>query len=336
MAKKIAVLGAGAWGTALAVTLQRHGHIVHLWGRDADACAALRAGAGLPRYLPDISLPALTASDDLATVVTGAELILLVTPAQTTAQMVAQLAELGLPAGVPVLACAKGIDRSSGQTQTQIIKQALPQADVGVLSGPSFAADVARGLPTAITLAMPDLARAQGLAEWLSGSVLRLYASDDPAGAEIGGALKNVMAIAVGIARGAGLGASAEAALIARGFAEMMRVGLLMGARSETLMGLSGLGDLVLTCSSAQSRNLSYGIAVGQGRDLSQLKLAEGAHTVGIARDLTQARGIEAPLIHATAAILAGQLTVPDAMRLLMQRPIKAEAERPPARPPNG
>jgi glycerol-3-phosphate dehydrogenase (NAD(P)+) len=206
-----------------------------------------------------------------------------------------------------------------------VIDARLPDHVVGVLSGPSFAADVVRGLPTALTLALPDPARAQSLAQALSGDAIRLYASDDIVGVQIGGSLKNVMAIAVGICRGGGMGASAEAALITRGYAELVRLGVAMGARAETLMGLSGLGDLVLTCSSELSRNFSYGIAVGRGQDVTGLKLAEGVHTVSIANEIAARHSISCPVMQTADLVLSGKLSAEEARTALMSRPIKAE-----------
>ena len=322
---RISVLGAGAWGTALAAAFCRHGHDVTLWGRDGKTITTIREQRENPAYLPGALLPqGLVATEDLPAALAGAEIILAVTPAQTTAALAIELASSLSPA-VPVIACAKGIETGTGRFQTQILGEFLPDNPVGVLSGPSFAADVVKGLPTAVSLAFPDQHVATELAARLSGSILRLYPSGDPTGVQAGGALKNVLAITIGICRGGGMGASAEAALIARGYQEIVRLGTAMGARPETLTGLSGLGDLVLTCSSEMSRNFSYGIAVGRGDPLDGLKLAEGVHTVGIANKLARDLAIECPVLQASEAVLSGAMSAADARIALMSRPIRAE-----------
>lgn len=263
---RISILGAGAWGTALAAAFARQGHAVRLWGRSASICGEISAHRTNAAYLPGVRLPdTLLATADMAEALLECDIVLFVAPAQSTGEVAAQVSKL-LRSDATLIACAKGIDKHTGQLQTELIAEHLPNCPVGVLSGPSFADDVARGLPTAVTLAMQSLDDAQALARMLSDSTIRIYASDDLAGVQIGGSLKNVMAIAVGICRGGAMGASAEAALITRGYAELVRLGVAMGARGETLMGLSGLGDLVLTCSSEMSRNFTYGIAVGRGR----------------------------------------------------------------------
>lgn len=323
---RLCILGSGAWGTALATAFVKQGHDVRMWGRNAGTCDEISRLHTNRAYLGDVRLPdALRATPDMAKALGSAEIVLFVAPAQSTGEVAAQAAA-HLPAGAVLVACAKGIDKRSGQTQGEVIAGQLPDHVVGVLSGPSFAADVVRGLPTALTLAMPEQEMAQALAETLSGDAIRLYASDDPMGVQIGGSLKNVMAIAVGICRGGGMGASAEAALITRGYAELVRLGVAMGARAETLMGLSGLGDLVLTCSSEMSRNFSYGIAVGRGQDVSGLKLAEGVHTVSIANEIAARHGIPCPVMQTAGLVLAGTMSAEEARTALMSRPIKAES----------
>ena len=322
---RISILGAGAWGTALAAAFVRQGHAVRIWGRNSRTCDEITTAHTNRAYLGGALLPdALEATPDMGRALERADIVLFVAPAQSTGEVAAQAAA-HLPAGSVLIACAKGIDNRSGQMQSEVIADKLPDHAVGVLSGPSFAADVVRGLPTAVTLAMPTLADAQSLAEALSGDAIRLYAADDITGVQVGGSLKNVMAIAVGICRGGGMGASAEAALITRGYAELARLSVAMGARAETLMGLSGLGDLVLTCSSELSRNFSYGIAVGSGRDVSGLKLAEGVYTVTIANQIADRHGISCPIMRTADLVLSGRMSADEARIALMSRPVKAE-----------
>ncbi|WP_340159474.1 NAD(P)H-dependent glycerol-3-phosphate dehydrogenase [uncultured Hoeflea sp.] len=322
---RICILGTGAWGTALAAAFVRQGHDVRLWGRNAATCEEISLKHSNQAYLGDARLPeSLAATSDMKAALENAEIVLFVAPAQSTGEVASQAAA-HLPESACLIACAKGIDNRTGQTQGEVIGEKLPDHVVGVLSGPSFAADVVRGLPTALTLALPEQEMAQALAEDLSGDAIRLYASDDTVGAQIGGSLKNVMAIAVGICRGGGMGASAEAALITRGYAELVRLGVAMGARPETLMGLSGLGDLVLTCSSELSRNFSYGIAVGRGQDVSGLKLAEGVHTVSIANEIAARYAISCPVMQTAGLVLSGRMSADEARTTLMSRPIKAE-----------
>ncbi|MCT8997907.1 NAD(P)H-dependent glycerol-3-phosphate dehydrogenase [Chelativorans intermedius] len=323
----IAVLGAGAWGTALAMTALRAGHRATLWARNAETAREITHGHRNSRYLPGVALdPRLAALDDMAAVLHGAQCVLAVTPAQTLRAVLAQ-ARLALAPDVPVVLCAKGIERTTGRLMSEVAGEVLPDNPIAALSGPSFAADVAAGLPTAVTVAARNAALAGRLAARLSAPNLRCYSSDDLAGVEIGGALKNVLAIAAGATQGAGLGASAVAAIVARGFVELRRIGAAFGARAETLMGLSGLGDLILTCSSEQSRNFAYGLALGRGRSVEGLPLAEGVHTAGIAARLAEERGLEAPIVASVARVLEGRLTVEAAMQALLARPLKSEAE---------
>lgn len=323
---RISILGAGAWGTALAAAFVSQGHDVRLWGRNPDICAEITRRHTNQAFLGDVRLPdKLVATPEISTALEAAEIVLFVAPAQSTGDVAARTVAL-LSSDAVLIACAKGIDNRTGQMQSQVIAEHLPDHRVGVLSGPSFAADVVRGLPTAVTLAMPQPGAAQSLAETLSGGAVRLYASDDVTGVQIGGSLKNVMAIAVGICRGGGMGASAEAALITRGYAELVRLGVAMGARAETLMGLSGLGDLVLTCSSEESRNFSYGVAVGRGQDLTGLKLAEGVHTVSIAIEIAARYGISCPVMETAGLVLSGKLSASEAGVALMSRPVKSES----------
>jgi glycerol-3-phosphate dehydrogenase (NAD(P)+) len=323
----IAVLGGGAWGTALATTMLRAGNDTRLWARDADTVAAIDGRRENPRYLPGIALdPAPRATTDIGAALAGAAIVLAVTPAQTMRGMLAQASGI-ITRGVPVVLCAKGIERATGRLLSEIAAEVLPENPVAVLSGPSFATDVARGLPTAVTVAAADEPLAAQLAATFSSPSFRCYSTDDLIGVEIGGALKNVLAIAAGAVAGAGLGASAQAAMVTRGFVELRRIGAAFGARPETLMGLSGLGDLILSCGSAQSRNFSYGLALGRGLPLDGLPLAEGAATAAIAAEMAAARGLDAPIVAAVAALLAGDLTIGRAVEALLSRPLKIETE---------
>ncbi|MBN9257276.1 MAG: glycerol-3-phosphate dehydrogenase [Mesorhizobium sp. 65-26] len=322
---RVAVLGGGAWGTALALAMLRAGHDVALWARDEAMVAAIRRGEN-PRYLPGIAIdPGIEATHELQAALAGADCVLAVTPAQSLRAVLSEARD-HVPKGAPLVLCAKGIERETGALLSTIVEEMLPANPVAVLSGPSFATDVARGLPTAVVVA-GDEALAADLAARFSALNLRCYSSDDVVGVEIGGALKNVFAIAAGAVTGAGLGASAQAAMVTRGFVELRRIGAAFGARPETLMGLSGLGDLLLTCSSTQSRNFAYGLALGQGKPLAGLPLAEGVPTAAIAARLASERGIDAPIITATAAILDGALTIGQAVTALMTRPLKTETD---------
>ncbi len=325
--RTVSVLGAGAWGTALANVAARAGHQVRLWGRDGAAMATLAHTRENP-HLPGVILEAgVTPLSDLAQAA-SADLLLAVVPAQATRDLAQRLQGLVAP-GKPIVLCSKGIERDTGLFMSEVLAQTLPDNPAAVLSGPSFAADVSRGLPTAVTLAAQDEALAKEIAAALSAPAFRLYHSNDVIGAEIGGAATNVLAIACGIAAGRGLGASAGAALVARGFAELSRFGRSYGARPDTLMGLSGLGDLVLTCGSTQSRNFSFGHAIGRGEPPAQAmqgKLAEGAFTAAVLAKLAAARGVDMPIAQSVEAIVAGRIGVDAAVEALLARPSKAEA----------
>lgn len=321
---RVAVLGGGAWGTALALAMLRAGHAPSLWARDVAMVEAIGRGEN-PRYLPGIPFEhGIAATTDLAEALGGADCVLAVVPAQSLRAVLAQASQ-HVPAGIPLVLCAKGIERDSGALLSAIVADTLPDNPVAALSGPSFAVDVARGLPTALVVAAREEALAADLAQRFSAANLRCYSSDDLTGVEIGGALKNVFAIAAGAVTGAGLGASAQAAMVTRGFAELRRIGAAFGARPETLMGLSGLGDLLLTCSSAQSRNFAYGLALGRGEALTGRPLAEGVPTAAIAARIAAEQAIEAPIISAVAAILDGAITIGEAVSALMSRPLKNE-----------
>ncbi|HWG03771.1 MAG TPA: NAD(P)H-dependent glycerol-3-phosphate dehydrogenase [Beijerinckiaceae bacterium] len=324
----IAVLGAGSWGTALANVGARGGNAVKLWARDAAAAAAMAADRENRRRLPGVQIEgAVVVQSDLAAAVAGAIAILVVVPAQAVRGLCEALTDL-VPAGVPIIVCAKGIERTSGLLMSEIVETVLPARPPAILSGPSFAGDVSRGLPTAVTLAAREDSRAAGLAAMLSAPSFRVYHSTDMRGVEIGGAAKNVLAIACGIAAGRGLGASCGAALVARGFAELARFGRACGAEAETLTGLSGLGDLVLTCNSTQSRNYSFGLAIGRGESFeraAQGKVVEGIYTAAILVEKAAALGVDMPIAASVDAILCGRLSVDDAIEALLARPQKAE-----------
>lgn len=322
---RIAVLGAGAWGTALANCAARAGAAVVLWGRDPAAIDAMAQSRENPR-LPGVRIEdGVSVTADLKDA-RNADAAFIVVPAQALREVVSNVADF-LPAGTPVVACAKGIERGTHKFMTEVIAECAPGATPAILSGPSFAADVARGLPTAVTLACRDEISASALSHAIGSPTFRPYRSTDVRGVEIGGAAKNVLAIAAGIVRGRKLGESAAAALTTRGFAELARFGRAFGARPETLTGLSGLGDLILTCSSPQSRNFSLGIALGRGRKLADVqgKLAEGVFTASVLVEMAQEKGIDMPIATAVAAVVEGRLAVDEAIESLLTRPFKAE-----------
>ncbi len=322
----VGVAGAGAWGVALANAAASAGREVVLWGRDADALKALDATRRSAR-LPGFALaPGVRAVTDLAAL-EGAQAILVATPAQTIREMTGRIART-LTAPRPLVICAKGIELVSNKFMSEVVAESAPGFPCAILSGPSFAVDVASGLPTAVTLAAADEALARELCQALRGPNLRLYHSSDVRGVEIGGAAKNVLAIACGVAAGLKLGPSAGAALIARGFAELRRFGEAYGARGATLMGLSGLGDLVLTCNSEQSRNFSFGLALGRGETVdtaSHGKLAEGATTARALVALSRAKGVEMPIAETVEALLESRLDARAAVGALLARPQKGE-----------
>ena len=323
---RVAVLGGGAWGTALAVQMAGAGHAVRLWARDSATIEAIARGEN-NRYLPGVPIKAdIAATTDLGEAVEGFDCVLAVVPAQALRAVLSEL-EGKLSPGVPLVLCAKGIEHDSGLLLSDIAEALLPENPVAALSGPSFASDVARGLPTAVVIAARSDSLAAALAQRFSTRNFRCYSTTDLVGVEIGGALKNVFAIAAGAVAGAGLGASAQAAMVTRGFVELRRIGAAYGAEPETLMGLSGLGDLLLTCASPQSRNFAYGLAVGRGESLVGRPLAEGVATAGIAARIAADRGIDAPIISAVALILDGAITIGEAVSALMTRPLRSEAE---------
>lgn len=315
----IGILGAGAFGTALAVALGREGREVRLWARDANHVATMQktrmnttrlAGIGFPQT---VSVTAET--DDIL----GAKVILLAVPMQALRGLLASAPRLN---GHVLVACCKGVDLTSLQGPAGLIAAACPKSRVGILTGPSFASDIAMGLPTALTLACQD---AEALQTLLSTQALRLYRSEDIIGAELGGALKNVIAIAAGVVIGAGLGDSARAALMARGYAEMTRFAIAHGAEAETLAGLSGFGDLVLTCTSAQSRNFRYGQALGSGTGFDALVTVEGVATAKAVSNMAKKTNIDMPITDMIAALIGQTTTLPQAISALLSRPLKQE-----------
>jgi glycerol-3-phosphate dehydrogenase (NAD(P)+) len=320
---RVSVIGAGAWGTALAGVAVRAGREVTLYARDAATAAAISATRENPR-LPGIPVDrSIAVTHDIATAGRAA-IIVIAVPAQNSRAAIAALAP-HLAAGTPVITSAKGIEHGTHKFMTEVIAETAPQTTPAILSGPSFASDVARGLPTAVTLAASDESMAVALVHALGSATFRPYHTTDVRGVEIGGAAKNVLAIAAGIVVGKQLGASALAALTTRGFSELVRLGRACGARGETLAGLSGLGDLLLTCSSPQSRNFSLGVALGRGERPPRHQLSEGEFTAPVLIELAAAKNVDMPVASAVAAILSSQLTIDAAIEGLLTRPFKAE-----------
>jgi glycerol-3-phosphate dehydrogenase (NAD(P)+) len=322
---KLGVIGGGAWGTALAQVASAGGRETLLWAIEDDVIAAINQIRENPIYLPGLKLnPAIRATGNFSELA-DCDAWLVVTPAQ---HMRAILQRMPCP-NMPLVLCSKGIEEGSGELLHQVAKEVCPTSPIAVLSGPTFAHEVAKGLPTAVTLAT-DSGIAERLRDRIALPTFRIYLSDDIAGAEIGGAVKNVLAIACGVVEGKGLGQNARAALIARGFAEMTRFGLAIGARPETLTGLSGLGDLVLTCSSTSSRNYSLGIGIGKGRSAAELladrrTIAEGAFTAPVLARLAKEKGVDMPIVAAVDALIAGRANVDQVLDALLSRPPRAE-----------
>jgi glycerol-3-phosphate dehydrogenase (NAD(P)+) len=321
--QSVAVIGAGAWGTALAGVAARAGREVVLYARQPERAAEIAATRANPKLFGAHLDASVTVTGDIARAA-AADVVLIATPAQNLRAAVAALAP-HLAKATPVVACAKGIEHGTHQFMTEVIAETAREALPAILSGPSFAQDVARGLPTAVTLAAKDEALAGALVRALGSPTFRPYHTSDVRGVEIGGAAKNVLAIAAGIAVGRQLGASAQAALTTRGFSELARLGRACGARSETMAGLSGLGDLILTCSSPQSRNFSLGIALGRGEQPPRDKLAEGEFTAPVLIELAASQAVDMPVSQAVAAILSGAATIDEAIQGLLTRPFKAE-----------
>lgn len=327
--RTIGVIGAGAWGTSLALTAARAGRNVRLWAREPEVVESIRREQQNTLFLPGITLPgAIAATGDLAEAVTGADALLITAPAQHLRASLTAVVRVAAK-GMPLVVCAKGIERGSGKLVTEVLREAADGFVPAILSGPSFARDSALGLPTAVTIAAPgDIALALQTA--LSHASFRPYATDDLIGVALGGAAKNVYAIACGIVDGMGLGESARAALLARSFAELTRLGTALGARAETLVGLSGLGDLVLTATSPSSRNFHFGQDVGRGRSIAELRapgqpLAEGVETAPALVLRARAEGIELPVAETMASVLDGSLPLEASIARLMSRPLKSE-----------
>jgi len=336
--ERIAVVGAGAWGTALAMVLRRAGREALIWARTPDIAETINRQHQNPLYLPDLPLdPAIRATADPAAVA-DSDIVLLVTPAQHLRAVAGALAP-HLPETSPLVIGAKGVEQQTGMLMTEVVAAALPGRPLAVLSGPTFAAEVARGLPTAVTLACAEPILGASLVQAMGTATFRPYLSDDPVGAEIGGAVKNVLAIACGICIGRRLGDNARAALMTRGLAEIMRLGLARGAALATLMGLSGLGDLTLTCNNRQSRNMSLGIALGEGRRLANIlaerrSVAEGVFSAGAVVDLAGRFGVEMPISAAVDAIVNRAADIDTTIAGLLERPFTQEASRHLALPP--
>jgi glycerol-3-phosphate dehydrogenase (NAD(P)+) len=321
--QSVAVIGGGAYGTALACAAMRAGRQVTLYARSSETAAQMKATRPNPK-LPGVGLDAsINLTADMAEAARS-DIILLAVPSQSLREAATALASHLAPS-MPVVACAKGIERGTHKFMTEVIAEAIPRAIPAILSGPNFADDVARGLPTAVTLAAKDEGLASDLVQALGSATFRPYHSTDVRGVEIGGAAKNVLAIAAGIVEGRKLGASALAALTTRGFSELARLGRACGARSETLAGLSGLGDLILSCSSLQSRNFAFGIALGRGETPNREKLAEGEFTAPVLIELAASQNVDMPVSKAVAAILSGKVTIDAAIEGLLTRPFKAE-----------
>ncbi len=328
--KTAGVIGGGAWGTALALVCARAGLETTLWAREPEVVDAIRAKNENSVFLPGVAFDSpVTATGDMADLA-ACDLILNVTPAQHLRASLTAFAPHART-GAPILLCAKGVEQGSLKLMTEVLAETLPDARPAVLSGPSFAGEVARGLPTAVTLACPDEDLGRDLAEAIASPLFRPYLATDMIGAEIGGSVKNVLAIACGVVEGRGLGRSAHAALITRGFAELTRLAQALGGEAETVAGLCGLGDLVLTCSSAQSRNNRIGLALGQGMTLEAAlaslggAVAEGVASAPAVRGLAAKHGVDMPISSAVAAILAGEADIDSAIAGLLSRPLKTE-----------
>lgn len=329
--QRISILGAGAWGTALALNAARAGRDVVLWGRNPENLETISIKRQLPSYLPGITFdhPLETTID--ITEAADADCILMVTPAQSTHKIAEEIG-FYVRKGTPIVLAAKGLEKGTRRMMSEVLADYLPQAIPAILSGPSFAADVAQGLPTAVTIAASDSLLSERLCATFSNKTFRPYASTDMTGVQLGGALKNVLAIACGMVQGKQLGASAHAALMTRGFAEMQRLAMKMGSRPDTLMGLSGFGDVALSCSSSQSRNFSFGFALGKGKDLADLfapgtKLSEGAYTARVACELAECAQVDMPIARAVADVLDRVVTLDEAIERLMARPLRRESD---------
>lgn len=319
----IGVIGGGAFGTALAAVFAHSNKDVRLWMRDEDAADSLNRTHEHPKRLPYIQLPQnLVATSELENL-RHASCLLLVLPAQSTREWIAE--HIGALPDVPIICCAKGLDRQTGKFQTQIVEMVAQGREVGALSGPGFAAEIAKGMPTAMTLAAPDMETASHLQKLLSSETLRLYASDDPIGVQFGGAMKNIIAIGCGVAIGAGLGQSARAALLTRGFSEMVRLGGAIGGQIESFGGLSGLGDLTLTATSETSRNYALGLAIGSESAPKSNTTTEGAYTARVALELAKQYQLDLPVIETTSRLVEGEISPKAALEYFFSRPLGKE-----------
>jgi len=328
--QKIGVLGAGAWGTALATAAVRAGRDTILWAREEDVVSSINRSHENSMFLKGVALPSELQATSTMADLSDCDAILVVSPAQHLRTMTTELAN-HVDSNVPFVICSKGIEVSSGQLLSEVLNESAPDNPAAVMSGPTFAAEVARGLPCALTLASSDKTVGTALVKALAQPTFRLYYNDDIAGAQVGGAIKNVLAIATGIVAGLGIGENARAAVITRGLAEIVRFGSLYGAKADTLMGLSGLGDLILTCSSTQSRNMSLGKAIGEGHTLEKImaernSVAEGAHTVEIVHKIAQDKGLDMPITAAVYHILKENRDVRSVTEALLARPFTEES----------
>ena len=328
--RRFAIIGGGAWGTALALVVSRTGREAILWAREREVVESILKQRENAAFLPGVRLePPFAVTEEFHAALEEVEAAILAVPAQYLRALLTEVTRYVPPNAVLVLA-AKGIVQETGALLSEAVAEALPKHPLAILSGPTFAAEVAKGLPTAVTVAARERTLAEAVAQALSGRTFRPYASDDPVGVEIGGAVKNVIAIACGIVVGRGLGENARAALLTRGLAEMTRLGLAKGARAETFMGLSGLGDLALTCGSIQSRNMSLGIALGEGKTLAEVlgarrSVAEGVTTAPAVVSLAKRLKVEMPISSAVDAVLHRRADIDKTIAALLSRPLKAE-----------
>ena len=326
---KIGIVGGGAWGTALAQTCCRSGKDVIIWARENETVEDINSRHVNKLYLPDVKLDnTLFATGDLSTL-GDCDAILMVAPAQRVREVSQKLCQF-VSHQMPLVICSKGIEQNSGKLMSEVVSETLPQSEIAVLSGPTFAIEIALGLPAALSLATPDEVLGRELAHVISNPLFRTYWSNDIVGAQIGGAIKNVLAIAAGIANGKKMGTNAHAALITRGFSELVQFGTALGGKPETLSGLSGLGDLVLTCSSNKSRNMSLGYALGQGQTIEQIlnqrnSVTEGVYTASATIAIANKKQVDMPICAAVNAVLSGQKTVDEAIESLLSRPLRSE-----------
>lgn len=328
--QNIGIIGGGAWGTSLAMIMRRAGRKVLIWAHEAEVAAAINDRHENSFFLPGSELDAVIKATNNLAGLSDCDLLLLAAPAQHTRSLSKQLAGIAGLKGKPVIICAKGIEQKTAKLLSEVVSEEIPGSPLAVLSGPSFAAEVAHDKPTALTLATKDKKLGEALTQAIGTRHFRLYLTDDVIGAQIGGAVKNVLAVACGIAAGCRMGDNARAALITRGLAELVRLGVAMGAKAETLMGLSGLGDLVLTCSSMQSRNMSLGMALGEGTILSDILakrrgVTEGVFTAAAAKLLADKHKVDMPIVTAVDAVLNHSAALEDTIEALLARPFKEE-----------